>query len=144
MNLPDKIYESITLLSEEGNALYDESAFEGAISKWSQALNLLPTPQASWEASTWLSASVGDAFFQLGQYSKSLENLKNALNGPDGLDNSFIHYRIGQCQTLLGFDDEAITSLLKAYMLDGDAVFKADPDGEVYLQKLKVQHLIDD
>ncbi|WP_242174816.1 MULTISPECIES: tetratricopeptide repeat protein [unclassified Pseudomonas] len=144
MNLPDRIYETITLLSEEGNALYDDSAFEGAISKWSQALNLLPTPQASWEAFTWLSASIGDAFFQLGQYPESLENLKDALNGPDGLDNSFIHYRIGQCQTLLGFDDEAITSLLKAYMLDGDAVFKTDPDGEVYLQKLKVQHLIDD
>ncbi|VVN92704.1 hypothetical protein PS723_02003 [Pseudomonas fluorescens] len=41
MNLPDRVYENITTSSEKGNILYDESAFEQAISKWSQALNIL-------------------------------------------------------------------------------------------------------
>lgn len=142
MNLPDIIYENITTLSEEGNIFYETSEFEQAISIWSQALNLLPAPQQSWEAFTWLSASIGDTFFQLGQNSKALENFMNALNGPGGIDNAFIHYKIGQCQALSGLDDEAISSLLKAYMLDGNTIFKIDPDGDLYLQKLKDLRLI--
>jgi tetratricopeptide (TPR) repeat protein len=54
MELPNKIYEKIIMLSEEGDALAEQSNFNEAIKKYKEALDLLPTPKNQWEASTWL------------------------------------------------------------------------------------------
>lgn len=143
MNLPDAVSEKLDALSAEGNDLMDEENFSAAIEKWSQALEILPEPKVDWEAYTWLSASIGDAQYQQQNLGLARDSFLDALNGPDGVGNPFVHYRLGQCQFKLGKTDIAIQSLLKAYMLDGEDIFHAEEDGLMYLQLLKERNLVD-
>lgn len=142
MQLNKKTYAAINKLSQEGNAFMDDDKFEAAIEKWDQALDLLPSPRSEWEAFMWLSASIGDAHFQQRQYIPALNCFQDALNAPGGIENPFIHYRIGQCQIALGNSDSGIESLLKSYMIDGDDIFTAEDDGPELLNLLKSKNLI--
>ena len=142
MELPDDIYEKIEELSEEGNDLCDDGSFSAAIEKWNQAFLLLPDPKVEWEAYTWLSASIGDALYQLKEFSAAREKFFDALNGPDGKENPFVHYRLGQCEIHLGNEKNGVNHLLQAYMLDGEEIFEAEDDGAFYLQKLSEKQLI--
>ncbi|WP_062064939.1 tetratricopeptide repeat protein [Cellvibrio sp. OA-2007] len=141
MELPDDIYTEIEELSEAGNQLCDDENFTAAIEKWNQALMLLPDPKSDWEAYTWLSASIGDALYQLKDFAAAREKFFDALNGPDGRENPFVHYRLGQCEIHIGNEENGINHLLQAYMLDGEDIFQAEDDGAVYLQKLSEKNL---
>jgi tetratricopeptide (TPR) repeat protein len=140
MELSSVIYGQLEELSNAGNALFDDENYALAIGKWMEALTLLPEPQSDWEAYTWLSASIGDAYYQLEKFEEARHALFNALNGPDGQSNPFIHYRLGQCNHRLGI--QSIEHLLQAYMLDGEDIFKMDEEGVIFLQKLKDRGLI--
>lgn len=143
MQLPKAIGDKVDSLSAQGNDLCDESRFAEAIEKWSAAMSLLPEPRVDWEAYTWLSASIGDAQYQLRRLDAARNSFYDALNGPGGQENSFVHYRLGQSLIKLGEDERGIQSLLKAYMLDGEAIFSADDEGDRYLRKLRDRKLID-
>ncbi|MDF5873149.1 hypothetical protein P4112_16025 [Pseudomonas aeruginosa] len=67
----------------------------------------------------------------------------DALNAPGGVENPFVHYRLGQCQVKLGNAALAVESLLKAYMLDGEEIFLAEDDGVVFLKMLQDRKLVD-
>ena len=142
MQLSEKTYAAIDSLSQQGNTLMDDDKFDAAIEKWSQALDLLPKPSVEWEAFMWLSASIGDAQFQKKKYLLAASSLQDALNAPGGIENPFIHYRLGQCQLALGNSTAGLESLLKAYMLDGKDIFLADAGGAELLNILKDQKLI--
>lgn len=140
MELSSVIYAQLEELSNAGNDLVDDENYSLAIGKWMEALTLLPEPQSDWEAYTWLSASLGDAYYQLEKFEEARHALFNALNGPDGQSNPFIHYRLGQCNDRLGL--ESIGHLLQAYMLDGERIFGENEDGMMLLQKLKDRNMI--
>jgi tetratricopeptide (TPR) repeat protein len=142
MELPDKLYDRVTAFSEAGNALMDSGDFLAAIEKWQQAFTLLPEPKLEWDAATWLLASIGDAHFQLGEYEAAKQSLYDALNASGGHENPFIYLRLGQSMTQTD-DSRAVEFLLKAYMLEGESIFEAEPDGVQYLLLLRQQNLID-
>lgn len=143
MELPEEISSEIEELSADGSDLFDSSQFQEAIQKWSSAMVLLPDPRTDWDAYTWLAASIGDAHYQLGQIEAARHSFYEALNGPDGIGNPFVYYRLGQCQIKLGDEERGSQSLLKAYMLDGEEIFHGEPDGLSYLQVLRDKRLID-
>ena len=143
MELPRDIWGKVDALSSQGNDLCDESRFSEAIEKWRAAIELLPEPRVDWEAYTWLSASIGDVQYQVGQLDAARNSLYDALNGPGGQENPFIHYRLGQSLIRLKEDERGIQSLLKAYMLDGEGIFSVDDEGAKYLKKLRDRKLID-
>ena len=142
MELPENLYTTIEELSAAGSDLADATEFASAITKWSEALELLPEPKPDWDAYTWLSASIGDAQYQLGELEAARHSFFDALNGPDGQGNPFTHYRLGQCEIRLGNEASGVSHLLQAYMLDGEAIFSIEEDGISYLQKLKDKALI--
>lgn len=142
MELPETLYEQVEALSEQGSELFDDNQFAQAITHWSQALELLPEPKSDWDAYTWLSTSIGDAHYQLSQFDLSRQTLFDALNGPDGQANPFLHYRLGQVEVKLSNLDSAKSHLLKAYMLDGETIFNLDPDGMAHLELLKKANLV--
>ena len=144
MELPDDIYEQIEILSEAGNEACDDGDFDVAIHQWQKALALLPEPQVQWEAYMWLSASIGDAQYQSEDYESAKASLYDALNGPDGQANGFVHYMLGK--TLLQLHDEkAVEHLLKAYMTEGVDIFDSDEDeGPDTLKVLQDRKLIDE
>jgi tetratricopeptide (TPR) repeat protein len=143
MQLPDKLYAQVEKLSEEGNVAFDAGRYAAAIERWNAALALLPAPAVDWEAWTWLQTSIGDAYYQLGNFGAARAALFDALNGPGALDNPFIHYRLGQASVRQGRDAEGREHLLKAYMLDGEDIFQAEPDGPRYLGLLRTAGLVD-
>ena len=90
-------------------------------------MDLLPEPKVQWEAATWLNASIGDARYQQKDFTAALEALLDALNGPDGVSNPFIHLRLGECFQELGQVDRARDHLMRAYMLAGREIFESEP-----------------
>lgn len=62
MESDDLIYNKITDLSEQGDRSAEKFKLEEAISKYEQALELLPKPIYIWEAAAWLYAAIGDAY----------------------------------------------------------------------------------
>jgi len=138
--LPDDVYERIETLSEAGNDLIDDDDPAGAESVWRQAIAMLPEPKADWEAYTWLNASIGEACYFQGHYADAAQVLFDALNGPQALDNPFIHYTLGKALWQLGDDpDRAIDALLRAYMLDGTEIFDGDEDEGADMLRLLIE-----
>jgi len=142
MELPESVYDQVEKLSAKGNDFFDETDFSTAIAKWSEALALLPEPKPDWEAYTWLSTAIGDGHYQLASMDAARQAFFDALNGPGGQQNPFIHYRLGQCEVHFGNEENGISHLLQAYMLDGERIFSGEADGLSFLQQLKDRALI--
>lgn len=142
-SLPDALHKQIEVLSEQGNQHFDAGRQAAAISAWQAALELLPPPSVQWEAWTWLQTAIGDAYFQLGNFAAARAALLDALNGPGAQENPFVHYRLGQASSRLGQEAEAREHLLRAYMLDGEDIFHAEPGGEGWLGLLRQAGLVD-
>ncbi len=124
VELSDKVYKEIEVLSEEGNRLADLGKYEEAKAKFLEAFKLLPEPATEWEACTWLLASIGDMSFSLGQFEKSKNAFNSAMHCPDAIGNPFLHLRLGQSQLELGNEDRAADELARAYMGAGTEIFK--------------------
>ncbi|AKQ64807.1 TPR repeat protein [Myxococcus hansupus] len=125
----------IAELCAEGNALADEEDFAGALSRFEQALALIPEPADDHESTQWVCVSIGDMHFQLGQYAEGREFMRRAVALPDGLGNPFIHLRLGQFAFELGDMARAGDELARAYMGGGEEIF--DEDDPKYFQYVK-------
>ncbi|MET3881084.1 hypothetical protein [Chitinophaga sp. OAE865] len=137
--LPADIYEQIEALSEAGNNLADADDFDGAIARFSEALQLLPPPAQHWEASTWLYASIGDMYYFKGDYQAAANNFFDALNGPDAQANGFVNLRLGESLFELKQMEQSLEYLLRAYMLEGEEIF-AEEDARYFdFLKTRVQ-----
>ncbi len=142
MELPDDIYEQIETLSEAGNEASEEGDHDGAIAHWRQALALLPEPVREWEAYEWLQASIGDSYYQMGDFEQARENFFEALSSHEAQENAFAHYMLGKTFWRLE-DERAVESLLKAYMLEGVEIFDTDePEGPEVLRLLEERGLL--
>lgn len=134
--LQDAVYNRIVELSEQGDQLAEKMKLDEAILKYQQALELLPEPIYLWEASTWLFAAIGDAYYFSEQYNGGLNAFLEAQKCPDALDNPFICMRIGECFYEIGNFEKAESYLLGVYMLDGKEVFlEEEPKYWNFLEK---------
>lgn len=137
--LPTDIYEQVEALSEAGNELADADDFDGAIARFTEALQLLPPPAQHWEASTWLYASIGDMYYFKGDYQAAANNFFDALNGPDAQANGFVNLRLGESLFELNQQEQSLEYLLRAYMLEGEEIF-AEEDARYFdFLKTRVQ-----
>ncbi|MBP1566955.1 MAG: hypothetical protein J6A58_14545 [Oscillospiraceae bacterium] len=123
MELNDKVYDEIKQKCARGNELADSEKYQEALTEFSKALELLPKPDYMWEAATWLYGAIGDMYFQLNDYSASLDCFMKAQKCPDGMGNPFICVRIGECFFELGNIEKAKQYLMQAYMLEGEEIF---------------------
>ena len=122
--LSNRDYNEIEILVEQGNELFEAGELKNALDKYETALDIVPSPKTDWEASTWLYTSIGDTFFSGGNLEAAKDNYYNALNCPDGIGNAYIHFSLGQVLYELEDYKKSKESLLKAYMLDGTAIFE--------------------
>lgn len=131
----EEIEDKLDELSELGNTEMDNENFIEAIKYYKQALDIIPQPKDEYEASGWLYASIGDAYFFIDEYTASLDNFLKAYKicGTEEM-NPFILLRIGQNYYNLNNKPQAIDFLLRAYMLDGEDIFE---DEEEYFEFLK-------
>jgi tetratricopeptide (TPR) repeat protein len=126
--LDDDTYSQIMLLAEGGDDCLKDSLFDEALTKYQEALSLLPDPYFEWDLATSILAGIGDAYYFAGDYERALRAFQDALLCPDALENPFFHLRIGEIHYEYGDRARAKDELAKAYMLAGDDIFlKEDP-----------------
>lgn len=140
--LDDVLYSKISTLTELANDSLNNNDRRSAIDRLLEALRLLPEPKNEWEAYTWIKGSLGDAFFSSQDYANAKESFFDALNGPDGWTNPFILLRLGESLYEMGDEDAASEYLARAYMLEGEELFR-DEDSK-YFVLLKSKLLIDE
>lgn len=129
MEIDDEVYEQITALAESGDNFAEKEQFGSAISKYEQALDLLPEPKTDWEAATWLYVALGDALFNQKDFNAALGAYQRALMSPDGTGNPYVWFSLGSAFYELDNLEKAKTHFMSAYLLDGEEVFQdADPD----------------
>ena len=135
--LPSNIHDEIGRLCQEGDSLAEKERFSEALDRYWNAWDLLPEPRLKWEAATWLLAAIGDANFLNSDFVAGRDNLSNAMRCPDGIGNPFLHLRLGQCQFELGNQKRAADELARAFLLEGEKIFR-DEDPK-YLAWIKPQ-----
>ena len=96
MELSDELYDRIEELSETGNEAMESEDYAKAIS-----------------------------CFLMGNYGKSLEFFRKCYNIGE-TDNPFILLRLGENYLEMEDETNATEFLLRAYMLEGEKIFKED------------------
>lgn len=124
--LPEPIHEKIKLLSSQGDEFANQRDFTEAVARYRQAWELVPEPKTDWEASTWLLAALGDAYFLSAHFAWGAGAFEQALSCPGGVGNPFIHLRLGQCAFERGDLSKAAEHLARAYILEGREIFERD------------------
>jgi tetratricopeptide (TPR) repeat protein len=132
--LPPAQQVQIDEYAGKGNDEMDNENYVHAIGWFNKALDIIPVPQENWEATGWLSAAVGDAYFNLGIYDKAIRYFEKSKSvyGEEEL-NPFVLLRLGQCYFHLSREEQAKECLLGAYMLEGKELFD---DEKVYFDFL--------
>lgn len=133
--LSNTLIRKINKICDKGENLLDAGNFANAILVFEEALAALPEPYIEWEISTMIVGAIGDAYFYQANYTEALAQFELACLTPDGLNNPFIHLRLGQCYWQLGAFEKAKTELARAHKLEGDALF--EDEEPVYLAFLK-------
>lgn len=133
--LSEDIQEALEELCDQGNEAMDEGEFQEAIGFFEQALVILPAPAEEWEPYGWLQAAIGDAYFGMEDCPTALDYFQKAYTfaGPDDV-NPFVLLRLGQCCRRTGDDTNAAEYLLRAYMLDGEDIFRDEEDDFAFLK----------
>eukprot|EP01133_Synstelium_polycarpum_P002719 gene2719-3138_t len=132
--------KEINQYAQKGNDEMDNANYVHAIDWFSKALEIVPEPKDKWEATGWLTASIGDAYFSLMDYEEGAGNLQRSyqIYGPEEA-NPFILLRLGQCYFHLGNEQKAKEYLLAAYMLEGKELFE---DEQLYFDFLQSKVLL--
>lgn len=124
MELAGEIYNHILALSEQGDNYAENNEFDAAIDQYQEALNLLPEPKSDWEASTWLYVALGDALFSENRMLEARNAYEAALKSPDGSENPYIWFCLGEVFFSLGDQASAGNNFQMAYQLDGLNIFE--------------------
>lgn len=125
--LTEEQQEQLDKLCEAGNEEMDNGNFDAAIGLFEQALEVLPHPRDNWEATAWISASIGDAHFSQDKYAEALDHLHRAYQIYGSEDPSpFVLLRMGQSYLELNDEKNAVEYLQRAYALEGKELFEDD------------------
>jgi tetratricopeptide (TPR) repeat protein len=130
----EKITPKVHALFEAGERLIDREKPDKALEKFESALALLPAPIEAWEEFTMITAAIGDVYAAKEMWERASEAFRHAVMGPGGVENPFLHLRLGQCALALGQHDTALEELLQAFMLEGEAIFDDDPESYAFLK----------
>ncbi|CAM4376712.1 hypothetical protein SAMN06265348_114149 [Pedobacter westerhofensis] len=123
---------------EKGNAEMDEEHYAAAADWFAKAYAVLPEPKEDWEATGYITASLGDALFSAGKFAEAKEQLLIANEFYTAEEaNPFVLLRLGEACFELGDEKQALEFLLRAYELEGAQLFE---DDKKYLKFLKKHH----
>ena len=128
MDLQYKLYNEILDICSKGDNLVEQSKYDEAIYMYLKALDLVPKPKNEWKTSTWIYTALGDTCYIKKDFIVSKKYLLDAIDCPEGIENPFINLRIGESFFELGKFKKAKEYLLKAYILDGYAIFYDEND----------------
>jgi len=126
MEISEHAYVQIRELCAEGDVLVEMEEFADAFKNYMAALELVPEPRESHEATTWILAALGDLYFLTGSYGQAAQAFADAMHCPGAIGNPFLHLRLGQVHFELGDEARAADELARAYMGAGRQIFEED------------------
>jgi len=136
--LTDEQQDLMDTYCEKGNHEMDEERYNAAADWFQKAYAVLPEPKEDWEATGYITASLGDAYFSAGKFKEAKEQLEIAHEFyGDENSNPFVLLRLGETYFELGDQDKALGYLLSAYKMEGQQLFE---DDNKYLKFLKKHH----
>ncbi len=124
---PGDVAAEIEELCDLGVDLADAGSFVKALEAYEAAWELLPEPPHEQDEAAWILGNIGYTKFLQGHYLAGRDDLARALTFPGGVDNAFLHLRLGQCHFELGDLGLAAVHLGFAHAIEDEAVF-ADED----------------
>jgi len=137
--LTDEQQDLLDQYCEQGDAEMEDEHFMAAAELFRKAYAILPDPKEEWEASGYITASLGDALFSAGKFDEALGQLQiaHAFYSSGEQPNPFVLLRLGETLFELGDEKQALVHLLKAYQMEGQQLFE---DDKKYLKFLKKHH----
>ncbi|NFA44215.1 hypothetical protein EXM65_17005 [Clostridium botulinum] len=123
MELDEEIYNKMSDLCSQADDHVKICEFNRAVSKYEDALDLLPGNLEDYYEATNIYAAMGDAWCLAGEYKKAKNYFYDALNCPGGIANSYILFRLGECLYECNEKDKAKEYFIKTYMIDGINLF---------------------
>lgn len=128
IKLDPQIYQAIEQHCATGDQHVENDQCDLALAEYNQAWALLPHPQRTWEASTWIQISIADACFFAGRFEQAEQALSYAQTCPGGLGNPYVDLRLGQVLFEQGDLEAARECLARAYQAGGEPLFEGEDD----------------
>ena len=123
-----ELFQQIRSICEHAGNLVQMGEDEFAISKYYEALILVPDPKSDHSISTFIYTALGEEYFATKDYAEAGKCFYKAYNCPGGHDIAQINFRIGQCLEECGERKMAQEYLCQAYLLGCDELFqKSNP-----------------
>ncbi len=129
--MEETLEQAIDRLCDEGEAFFAQDDYLKALDIYKNAWELLPDRKEDHDMSTWITAAIGEAYFLLQDFKNSAEWFRRGMLCSDGFANPFILLKYGVSEYELGDMHTANEYLLRAYMLEGEAIF-ANEDGKFF------------
>ena len=124
--LDPEVTRSIRAICEHADMLVKMKEYSFAISKYFEALSLIPDPKREYKAATWIYTSIGETYWKLRDYHNAGAQFFNALTSVGGDQSARLNLRVGECLYECGDDTHYPEYLCKAYMLDGEHAFEEE------------------
>ena len=120
------IQKKIIALCEHGAKLAEMKEFAFALSKYYDALALVPDPKKDYKATTWIYSSMGELHWKKRDYNEAGRAFLQAYRSVGGEQSADVNFRLGQCLVECGEPSLAHQYLCQAYMLDGESLFATE------------------
>lgn len=122
--LESEVVRSIRALCEHGDTLVKMKEYSFAISKYYEALSLIPDPKEEYKPSAWIYTSMGETYWKMKDYHNAGMAYTKARRCEGAAQNAIVNLRMGECLYECGYKTHATEFLCQAYMIDGTAVFE--------------------
>lgn len=124
--LDPALFGQIRSICEHAGKLVQMGEDEFAISKYYEALSLVPDPKSAHKISTFIYTALGEEYWRTKEYSEAGKCFMKAYKCPEGDTIGRISLRLGQCLEESGERKLAQDYLCQAFLLDGEAQFKSE------------------
>lgn len=121
--LDGALLTKIKSLCDHGDKLAAIREYSFAVSKYYEALGLIPDPKRNYKAATWVYSALGETYWKQHDYNNAGMAFLNAYRSAGGSDSGIINLRLGACLSECGENTLAHEYLCQAYMLGGEQIF---------------------
>ncbi len=122
-NLEGEVVHRIRALCDHAETFVTIGEYPFAISKFFEALSLIPDPKFEYKAATWIYTSIGEVYWKMKDYNNAGVSYLKAFKSVGGESSGIVNLRLGQCLCECGETTMAAEYLSHAYMLDGETAF---------------------
>ena len=142
--LESEVVRSIRALCEHGDTLVKMKEYSFAISKYYEALSLIPDPKEEYKPAAWIYTSMGETYWKLKDYNNAGMAYTKARRCEGASQNAIVNLRMGECLYECGYKNHAAEFLCQAYMIDGTSVFEGEDPKYFELIRCEVEGAPDD